>query len=394
MKLLLSDYGGYAFIYDLSRALARRGHEVIHVYTSDSASPQGDFISENSLTVVNLRLPFDRKAGFLPRWAAERAYGKMAADLLQKERPDVILAADTPLEALRHIFAASRRCRIPFVFWWQDILSDAMAAVLGKKLGVIGYAVGSCYRQIEKRCLQQSAGVIAVAEQFIERLRDWGIRQPNLHLIRNWASPDTIRPLPKDNEFSRRYGLMDRFVVLYAGTFGMKQNPQTLIDAAKYLKSIQEILFVVAADGVALPFLQAKKRELQLDNLLILPLQPFRDLPLLLASGDVHLVLLNEDAARYSVPSKIWTACCAGRPILITAPETSDAARYVRRIGVGEAVQTASDLAAAVQQLRRDEALRMTMGENGRRYAEQNFRLSTIAERFEFVLNEARKMRT
>ncbi|MDZ7369969.1 MAG: glycosyltransferase family 4 protein [candidate division KSB1 bacterium] len=392
MKLLLSDYGGYAFIYDLGRELARRGHEVIHAFTSDSASPQGDYVSEGKLTVINLRLPFDRKAGFLQRWAAERAYGKKAAALLRKEQPEVIMAADTPLEALRHLFAASRRYRIPFVFWWQDILGDAMVAVLSKKFGKLGYAIGSFYRQTERRCLAQASAVIAVSELFVRRLHDWSVEQPNLHVIHNWASPETIRPLPKENDFSRRHGLTDRFVVLYAGTLGMKQNPQTLVDAAKYLLQESEILFVVAADGVAVPFLRAQKEELRLDNLLILPLQPFRDVPLLLASGDVHLVLLNEDAARYSVPSKIWTSCCAGRPILISAPPDSDAARCVQQIGVGKAVGGGAELATELLRLYHDKEMRRIMGGNGRRYAEQNFHLSTIAERFERVLNKARKV--
>ncbi len=41
MKLLLHDYGGYAFIAQLGRALAGRGHQLVHAYSGSVQTPQG-----------------------------------------------------------------------------------------------------------------------------------------------------------------------------------------------------------------------------------------------------------------------------------------------------------------------------------------------------------------
>ena len=59
----------------------------------------------------------------------------------------------------------------------------------------------------------------------------------------------------------------------------------------------------------------------------MLPFQPFGALPEALASGDVLLAMLTNDAASHSVPSKILSYLCAGRLIVASIPEDNAAAR-------------------------------------------------------------------
>jgi len=41
MRLLIHDYTGHPFQVQLSRALARRGHEIVHAYASGLLTPRG-----------------------------------------------------------------------------------------------------------------------------------------------------------------------------------------------------------------------------------------------------------------------------------------------------------------------------------------------------------------
>ena len=41
MRILVHDYAGHAFPFQLSRSLAARGHEVLHVYSTSTLTPQG-----------------------------------------------------------------------------------------------------------------------------------------------------------------------------------------------------------------------------------------------------------------------------------------------------------------------------------------------------------------
>jgi glycosyltransferase involved in cell wall biosynthesis len=54
-----------------------------------------------------------------------------------------------------------------------------------------------------------------------------------------------------------------------------------------------------------------------------------------LAAGDLHVVTVRRGIEGLVVPSKLYSALAAGRPILAVAPEGSDVARIVRRYGCG-----------------------------------------------------------
>ncbi|MFL5257904.1 MAG: hypothetical protein ACJ8AI_34495, partial [Rhodopila sp.] len=90
----------------------------------------------------------------------------------------------------------------------------------------------------------------------------------------------------------------------------------------------------------------------------------------------------------FSVPSKILSYLCAGRPILLAAPEENLAARTVRRARAGFVVAPDNRAAflEAARILRSDPACRAEMAANGRAYAEQTFDLDRITDRFESIL--------
>jgi glycosyltransferase involved in cell wall biosynthesis len=82
---------------------------------------------------------------------------------------------------------------------------------------------------------------------------------------------------------------------------------------------------------------------------------------------------------------------CAGRPILLAAPPANLAARIVARENAG-LVMHPDDLdgfIAAARKLAADAALRRTLGENGRRYAERAYDILRTTDRFEHVFEAA-----
>ena len=69
-----------------------------------------------------------------------------------------------------------------------------------------------------------------------------------------------------------------------------------------------------------------------------LPFRPPDQVPYVLAAGDLHLMTIKRGLEGVVVPSKLYSTLAAGRPILVLAPEASDAARVVRRLGCGVVV--------------------------------------------------------
>jgi glycosyltransferase involved in cell wall biosynthesis len=139
--------------------------------------------------------------------------------------------------------------------------------------------------------------------------------------------------------------------------------------------------------------LEAAKAEHRLDSLRLLPLQPPTRFPEVLATGDVLVGLLEADAGTSSVPSKVQSYLCAGRPILLAAPSANLAARNVAREDAGIVVgpYDRAGFAAAANRLRDNPELRKRLGANGRAYAVRTFDIINITDSFEQILRMAVK---
>ncbi len=286
---------------------------------------------------------------------------------------------------------------IRFVFWQQDVYSVAMGDAARKRLPVVGGAVAKLLERFERKMLQASDQIVIISEDFRPILEGWGIDRSCTTVVENWAGLDEIEPGPHDNEWSRKHGLVDALVVLYAGTLGLKHNPNLLLQLAARFASRPgaKVQVVVISEGLGADWLADHKHTLGLDNLVLLPFQPYDELSSTLASVDVLVAILEPEAGVFSVPSKVLTYHCAGRPILGSIPPENLAARIIEREGSG-VVTSPGDVDAFVDAAARlldDAELRTEMGARARRYAEKTFDITRIGDEFEAVLERLRGVR-
>ena len=112
-------------------------------------------------------------------------------------------------------------------------------------------------------------------------------------------------------------------------------------------------------------------------------------MPYVLAAGDLHLVTIKRGLEGVVVPSKLYSSLAAGRPVLVLAPEASDAARVVRQTGCGVVVDPDSPnaVASVIRELTRDHQRLATMGEKAL-HAAQEFVREKELQRFRQVIED------
>ena len=396
LRIALHDYCGHPFQFALSRELARRGHEVRHFFFAEDMGPKGDVRRLHddpdcfSIEPISIGRTYS-KQNLVRRREADILYGQLASRQIVAFAPDVTISGNTPLEAQASILKGVRGAGSAFLFWMQDFYSLAAIKILSRKLPVVGHAIGAYYQYLEASMLRRSDGIVLVSDDFKPALRRFGVADDAIDVIPNWGALDTLPLRPKDNPWAERHGLRDKFVFLYSGTLALKHNPDLLWALAERFESDPAVVIAVAASGVSYDALKARNAAAPKPNLLFLPLQPMEVFPDVLGSADVLVALLENDAGPFSVPSKVLSYFCGGRPILLSAPTSNLSVRLVENAGAGLCVPAGDRQAfvAAADRLRSQSQACTGLGAAGRAYAESVFNISNVADRFEATFARA-----
>ena len=154
------------------------------------------------------------------------------------------------------------------------------------------------------------------------------------------------------------------------------------------------VQFVFIGGGVDVESLKQKAADLELKNVLFLARRPVSEIGAILSLADVLFVHLKKDPLfEITIPSKTQAYMAVGRPILIGVP--GDATDLVMKANAGlpcepENPQSIADAVLKFHAMPRPEL--DAMGQNGKRFYEQQLSFSIGADKFEKIFKEvARK---
>jgi colanic acid biosynthesis glycosyl transferase WcaI len=387
--VMVHDYAGHPFTAEFARALAHKGWQVTYVYFAGDEGPKGRNarLADDPASFSTVPLAIEgtySKSNFFKRRQGDIAYGKRIAQLVAEVKPDIVLSGNTPTECQEYLVRACDAVKAQFIYWCQDFYSIAASRILSKKLPGLGHAIGAYYTFLERRQMRNAAHVIHITEGFQKITDQWGIPRARVSVIPNWGVIDEIPVLSRDTAWAAKLGLTRSKRVVYSGTLANKHNPDFLAQLAEQAGDDLDVIVVgfgVGAERLA-------KSSADLPNLKVLPLQPFAEFPQVLGSADVLVAVIEADAGEFSVPSKVLSYLCAGRPIVLAAPADNLAAQIIRQAGAGVVVgpDDKQGFINAVQHIIADEKTANEMGKAARTYAEKNFALDHVAARFEKLL--------
>jgi glycosyltransferase involved in cell wall biosynthesis len=193
----------------------------------------------------------------------------------------------------------------------------------------------------------------------------------------------------KDNAWSRAQGLVHKKVVLYSGTLGLKHDPLLLVDLAENVRSREDTIILVVSEGLGAELVKDEAGKRRLENLRVLPFQPFEIYSQVLGTAEILISILEPQAGIFSVPSKVLSYLCAGKPIVLAAAPENLASRTIAEAGSGVCVAPGDleALSTAVIGYLDDEDRRLSHGHKARIYAENAFAIGPITDRFEALLS-------
>lgn len=388
-RIVVHDYSGHPGQAQLSRALARRGYDVTHQHCPSYTTGRGSLQHEPGDPATLTFEPVEMDGTFAKysagtRLRQELQYGRTAARAIAAKEPAVAVISNVPLLAHSVLARHLARRGIPMVFWHQDIYSEAIGVAARRRIPVLGGLLARIADRAERKIARRSVAVVAISPTFLERLSEWGVAGKTT-IVPNWAPIDELPVQPGDNAWSRKMGLSEHQVVLYSGTLGLKHDPSILAEMASGLRdSHPGARVVVVSEGKGRDWLEAHKAQQGAGNLVLLDFQPYEDLSEMMASADLLVAILEPDASKFSVPSKVLTYMCSSRAVLGVLPPDNSVAEILSSEEAGVVVDP-SDRALVVKEataLLSDPDRRHAMGRAGRRYAERTFSPETAADQF------------
>lgn len=394
-RVLIHDFGGFAFPAQLARELARRGHPTRLLYSDldmrgGRLSRCADDPAGFSAAAVSIGRPF-RKQELLRRAGQEFAYARVLAREATRFAPDVLFNTNGTMIVSRWLQRTAAARGMAYVHWIQDIHTHTVGYVLRQRFGVLGDWGQRLVRRLEGDVVAGAEAVIVISDDFNRQLAVHGMRPRRAFTVPNWMPSDEITPLAKDNDFARANGLAGTFNVLYAGVLGHKHSIAPFLTLARRCRDLDALRVVVVGRGFGVDRLRAAQRDERLDNLVLIDWQPHERLSQVLASGDLLISAIAPEASAASVPSKILSYLCAGRAVLAAVPADNLGRRLVETAGAGIGIDPGDDarLAAVVREYHAMPERLLPLAQRARRYAEETFAIGPIADRFEAIIAAA-----
>ncbi|WP_017744229.1 glycosyltransferase family 4 protein [Scytonema hofmannii] len=404
MHILIYSYNYYPepigiapLMTELAEGLVKQGHQV-RVITGMPNYPQREiypgyrgkwYVTEqkNGVTIQRSYLRIKSKPNLLDRLLLELSFVFTSIpQALNGWRPDVILLTVPPLLVSLPASLLSWLYNCPVVLNVQDILPEAAVRVGLVKNKLMIRALEA----LEKFAYRRAHTISVIAQGFLENLVSKGVPIQKIVCIPNWVNVNFIRPLPKEkNYFRAEHQLEGKFVVMYSGNIALTQGLETVIEAAISLRHIPEIVFVIAGESKALQWLQKYCLASEVNNVLLVPLQPREKLPEMLAAADIGLVVQKSNVISFNMPSKIPLLLASGRPILASVPATGTAARSVVESGGGIVVTPESPdaLAKAILYLYNNPDVATQLGDKGRQFAIERYSFEQALRNYEALFS-------
>jgi glycosyltransferase involved in cell wall biosynthesis len=254
-----------------------------------------------------------------------------------------------------------------YVLWIDDVYPDVL--VRKKLIRDQGY-VFRLFAALNRLTFNNCEHLFTISPHMHLTLQRYLSKATPVTISPTWVDTNLIYPIPRsENVWAKQHGLEDKFVVMYSGNFGETHDVESLLTAARQMRSKSGVFFILIGTGTKWDAVCRSVCKEGDSNVLVLPWQPTELLTQSLSAADLAYVSLGRDIDGVSMPSKIYYAMAAGSAILASCERDSDLGNVVEASRCGIIVRPGSveEIVGAVELLSNDrDRLTATYKQNAR----------------------------
>jgi glycosyltransferase involved in cell wall biosynthesis len=302
---------------------------------------------------------------------------------LQVRDADLIIGTTPPIfQAVSAWFVAFFR-RKPFMLEVRDLWPEFAIS-----MGVIKNPIALMLAHwLENFLYARATHILVNSPAYKEFIIGKGVPEKKITFIPYGTDINMFNPNVDGSPVREKLGLKDKFVVLYAGAMGQAHDLYTVLRAAKCLNGESRIHFVLVGAGKERANLEAEARGLGLKNILFAGTYPKKEMPMVLASADVCLAILqNLQMFRTTYPNKVFDYMASARPTVLVIDGVVREVIEASNGGVFVEPGNHELLANTILELSKDPQRVKQMGKNARAYLVKNLnRRDKLAETLQLL---------
>ena len=369
------DEPGHTRHFEMAKFLHTRGHELVIVasdlnyQTGQRTIVRKGIFAEQVIEGVRIMrayiYPTLHRSYF---WRIISFFSFMFSSVwtaLQVRDVDLVMGTTPPIFQAVSAWVVALIRRKPFLLEVRDLWPE-FGVSMGVLTNPVLIALG---RWLEKFLYARATHILVNSPAYKEYMIGKGVPENKITYIAYGTDVDMFNPQVDGSSIRAELGLENKFVVLYAGALGQANDIDTILRAAQRLNNEDKIRFVLFGDGKERPRLQSEAERLKLTNVIFAGVRAKKDMPLVVASADVCLAILQDiPMFRTTYPNKVFDYMAAGRATVLVIDGVSR--KLIEDSYGGAYVQPGDDkqLAETILDLSKNVDIAQQMGLNAREY--------------------------
>jgi glycosyltransferase involved in cell wall biosynthesis len=306
-------------------------------------------------------------------------------------RVDLVVGTSPQFFTVCAAYVTSLFKRVPWVFELRDIWPESIRVVGAMKQS----RVLDLLEKVELFLYRKASAIVSVTYAFRTSLMQRGVDGDKIHVVTNGVDISRFSPRQKDTSLVQQHGLQGKFVAGYIGTHGLAHALDTLLHAAKALKTAPDgdrFRMILLGDGANKTALRQRAQAEGLDNVIFVDSVSKDQVVRYWSLLDASIIHLKKDELFTTViPSKLFE--CMGMAIPVLHGVQGESAAIVEREGVGLLFEPENPeaLINGLRRLAEDTELLARFKANGPEGAQRYDRSSLAGEMLQILKAQAGK---
>lgn len=184
----------------------------------------------------------------------------------------------------------------------------------------------SFFYSLQKTAYKKSDYIVGISGDMKTKLLEQGVPEDKIRVIVNWFDDNTVHEVVwEENRFVKKYSLSKHiFYIQYAGTIGYVFDYNMVLEVALRFKPYNDVVIQIIGEGSQKEEFVEKAKELRLDNIQFLPLEPQDMVSDVYSACSTCLIPLKRGIIGNSVPSKAGLIMECRRSIVTSSDKDSE----------------------------------------------------------------------